>query len=93
MTQEEIINELLAKLPAEIVEKIKAETITEDELKEYVLPLAEKYADKIQDAVTPLNDEQLEAVNGGFDFINFVKCLGVSVVQGRKTYSKCMDNR
>lgn len=65
MTQEEIMNEILAKLPAEIAEKVKSETITEEELKEYVQPLAEQYAGKVEEEMTPLSDEQLEEVSGG----------------------------
>lgn len=71
MTQEEIMNEILAKLPAEIAEKVKAETITEEELKEYVLPLAEPYKDQLE-GIAPLSEEQLEEVSGGGLFDSFI---------------------
>ena len=58
------MNEILAKLPAEIAEKLKAETITEEEVNKYVLPLAEQYKDKLE-GFAPLSDEQLEEVSGG----------------------------
>lgn len=74
MTQETLMNELLSKLPAEIAEKIKAETITEEELKQYVQPLAEQYKDKVEDEMAPLSDEQLEEVSGGIIKPNFVRC-------------------
>lgn len=58
------MNEILAKLPAEIVEKMKSKTISEEELKEYILPLAEQYKDQLE-GFAPLCEEQLEAVSGG----------------------------
>ena len=64
MNNEEIMKEILAKLPAEIAEKVKAETITEEELKEYVLPLAEQYKEQLE-GIAPLSEEQLEEVSGG----------------------------
>ena len=64
MSQEEIMNEILAKLPAEIVEKIKSGTISEEEMNEYVLPLAEPYKEQLE-GFAPLSEEQLEAVSGG----------------------------
>ena len=72
MTQEELLKELLAKLPAEIVEKINAKTITEDEAKQYLQPLLEQFKDQFE-GFAPLSDEQLEAVNGaGFmDWVCF----------------------
>lgn len=64
MNNEEIMNELLSKLPAEIAEKVKAETITEEEVNEYVLPLAEQYKEQLE-GIAPLSEEQLEEVSGG----------------------------
>ena len=75
MSQEEIMNEILAKLPAEIVEKMKSNTITEEELKEYILPLAEQYKEQLE-GFAPLSEEQLEAVSGG----NILDDLAHSIV-------------
>ena len=69
------MKEILAKLPADIVEKIKAKTITEDEVKQYLQPLLEQFKDQIE-GFAPLSDEQLEAVNGsGFSDIFKIKTL------------------
>ena len=58
------MNEILAKLPAEIIEKMKSGTISEEEMKEYILPLAEQYKEQFE-GFAPLSEEQLEAVSGG----------------------------
>lgn len=96
MTQEEIMKEILAKLPAEIVEKIKAKTITEDEVKQYLQPLLEQFKDQIE-GFAPLSDEQLEAVNGSGILDNIwgtIKCLANNVPSdGLKSAIKdCFDD-
>ena len=65
MTPEEIKNEILAKLPAEIVEKIKGETITEDEVKEFILPLYKQFTEMSEGSIVPLAENLLDAVTGG----------------------------
>lgn len=71
------MNELLSKLPAEIVEKMKSGTITEEEMNEYVLPLAEPYKEQFE-GFAPLSEEQLEAVSGGGFFDWFLNLFSTS---------------
>ncbi len=89
------MKELLAKLPAEIAEKLKAETITDEEIKEYVLPLAEQYKDKVEDDMTPLSEELLENVSGSVERNpNFFSCLFIrfqSRQPGNNLEQKCKE--
>lgn len=86
------MNEILAKLPAEIAEKVKAETITEEELKEYVLPLAEQYKEQLE-GIAPLSEEQLEEVSGGGlnSFICFFARWGSYQNKKINTRTKCRE--
>ena len=89
MTQEELMNELLSKLPAEIVEKINANTITEEELQQYVQPLAEQYKDKIE-GFAQLSEEDLENVNGGREPNFFDHLLCIAKMAAMK-YETCIE--
>lgn len=82
------MNELLSKLPVEIAEKIKAETITEEEIKQYLQPLAEQYKDQLT-GFAPLSDDDLEEVNGGTGFISILGCGLASIFSG-DPYDECM---
>lgn len=92
MTQEEIMNEILAKLPAEIAEKVKAETITEEEVNEYVLPLAEQYKEQLE-GIAPLSEEQLEEVSGGGlnSFICFLAKWGSYQNKKKNLRTECRE--
>lgn len=75
MTQEELLKELLAKLPTEIVEKIKAKTLTKEDVEQYIKPLYKQFKDQFE-GFAPLSDEQLDAVEGASGFTDLLGRIG-----------------
>ena len=89
MTQEEIKKELIAKLPAEIVEKIVSKTLTVDDIKQYIQPLYEQYSKEIE-GFAPLSDEDLEDVNGGAGILDKIGC-GLAFIFDGQDYNDCLN--
>ena len=90
MTQEELAEKIFASLPADIAEKVKSETISEEELQTFVVPLIKKLVDNSEGNMISLSDDQLENVSGGFDLLGNVLCIATHFWNKREM-NKCIS--